>query len=191
MSPDPTHAGPGHHLYRQGASPFPVLSCASLFCFFFNLLSFQKWHKAIQSPGLHLSFVCPPLAPFISFSICSGRPSGWHPTMLLQVSAHSGLICSGKDSGRIKCPCGNSSWIVFIFYHLILMSQQYPPVRVSTGNSAIHQLKAWPWTSGKPPAPQKKSILSFSFFFQSQKESAHLETTDSDFWVNGEATFRW
>lgn len=75
MSPDPADAGPGHHPYRQGASSFPVLSCASFF-FFLNLLSFQKWHKAIQSPGVHLSFVRPPPALFISFSICSGCPSG-------------------------------------------------------------------------------------------------------------------
>ena len=96
--------------------------------------------------------------------------------MLLQVFTHSGLICSGKKSGRIKCSWGNSSWIVFIFYHFILISQQSLPVRIFAGNSAIHQFKVWPYSSGQNPTPHKKSLLSFPFFFQSKKESAHLDT---------------
>ena len=96
--------------------------------------------------------------------------------MLLQVFAHSGLICSGKKSGRIKCSWGNSSWIVFIFYHFILISQQSLPVRIFAGNSALHQFKVWPYSSGQNPTPHKKSLLCFPFFFQSKKESAHLDT---------------
>ena len=96
--------------------------------------------------------------------------------MLLQVFTHSGLICSGKKSGRIKCPWGNSSWIVFIFYHFILISQQSLPVRIFAGNSAIHQFKVWPYSSGQNPTPHKKTLLSFPFLFQSKQESAHLDT---------------
>lgn len=120
-----TAPGPGHHLHRQGASSFPVLSCARPLKKQ-NLLSFQKWHEAIQSPGLP-SLLCLPSPMTIYFLFHrSGCPSGSDTTLLLQVLARSGLICSGKNSGRIKCPCGNSSWIVYIFYHFILTSQPSP-----------------------------------------------------------------
>lgn len=132
----------GQPLHRRGASSVPALRCAQFF--FFNPLSFQKWHEAVQSPGQHLSFVCPPLTIYFLFPLVVAALQAVTPTMLLQVSAHSSLICSGKNSGWIKCPCGNSGWIVFIFYHLILTSQRSLPVRVSTGNWAIHQFKAWP-----------------------------------------------
>lgn len=167
LSPDPADPGPRHHLYRQAAPSLPVLSCAG---FFKPSLSFQKRPEAIRSSGLHLSFVLRPLTLYFLFQLAVAALWAVTPTMLLQVLAHSGLICSRKNSGQIKCPCGNSSWIVFIFYHFILTSRKSPPVRVSTSNAAIHQLTAWPWGPGKQPTLQKKSVLSFSFFFQSKKK---------------------
>lgn len=56
-----------------------------------------------------------------------------------------------------------------------------PAARVSTSNAAIHQLRAWPSASGKRPTPQKKSVLCFSFFFQSQKNLL--------IWIQGIVTF--
>lgn len=140
------------------------------------VISKVAWSAPV--PGLRLSFVCSPPTPHIYFLflLAVAALQAVTTTMLLQVLAHSGLICSGKKSGRIKCPCGNSSWIVFIFYHFILTCQQSPAVRVSAGNSAIHQFKVWPCGSGQRPSLQKKSLLSFAFFFQSKKESARLET---------------
>lgn len=91
-----------------------------------NLLSFQKWYEASQSPGLQsFLYLSSPTTIYFLFHR-SGCPSGSDTTLLLQVLARSGLICSGKNSGRIKGPRGNSSWIVFIFYHFILTSQPSP-----------------------------------------------------------------
>lgn len=101
--------GLGQPRHRQGDSSVPVLCCAQ-FCFdLFCPLSFQKWHEAIQSQGQHLSFVCSPLTIYFLFHLVAAALQAVTPTMLLQVSAHSGLICSGKNSRWIKCPCGNST----------------------------------------------------------------------------------
>ena len=166
-------AGAGQHLYRLEASSFPVLSGAQFLephCHFESGMNAQ-----VPRPA---SFLCLPSPPdyLFPFPSRSGRPSGSDNSDVVTGVSSLWSHLLWQEVWSDQMPLWKLSWIVFIFYHFILTSQQSPPVRVSAGNSAIHQFKVWPYGSGQHPTPQKKSLLSFPFFFRSKKESAHLDT---------------
>lgn len=164
--------GPGSIFTGWKPSSFPVLSGAQFLephCHFESGMSAQ-----VPRPA---SFLCLPSPHYLfPFPSRSGCPSGSDNRDVVTGVSSLWSHLLWQEVWSDQMPLWKLSWIFFIFYHFILTSQQSPPVRVSAGNSAIHQFKVWPYGSGRHPTPEKKSLLSFSFFFRSKKESAHLDT---------------
>jgi hypothetical protein len=103
---------------EQGAYSFPTLDVVGLWKFHCHFQSGRRRRFSPQVCIFPLSTLPNYLFPFPSPGGCPSVTL----MMLWQVLAYPGVICSGKNFGWIKYPCGNSSWIVFIFDHFVLTS---------------------------------------------------------------------
>lgn len=146
--------------------------------------------KQFSPQACRLSFVCPPPPPLFPFPSQWLPFRQWHKVVVTGVgSLWSHLLWREFWSDQMPLWKLKLNCLHFLSFYFNIPA--FAAARVSTSNVAIHQLKAWPSASGKHPTPQKNSVLCFSFFFQSQKKSAHLDPRDSDFWVKGKAAFSW
>lgn len=177
-----TSPGPGHPLQRQGASS-PVLSCARPLK---NkqtkkpiVISKMAWSKSVRRPADSPLSVLPNdyLFPFPSLWLPFRQ---WHSVVVTGVGS-LGSHLLWKELWSDQMPPWKLKLNCLHFLSFYFNIPAVPAAGVSTSTAAIHHLKAWPSASGKRPTPQKKPVLCFSFFFQSQKNLL--------IWIQGIATF--